>query len=288
MSARNREGRHAGRGLVLAVEGLEPRELLSYYAALYARNHAAISPRALPAHLDFAPATTGSAPTETTPTATVSAAGVQPRITPLLRELVALNYPPGTPQPTNHEIIREAFSAKFSGEYTTGPGRFDDQAMTISLSGFGGANFSFHTNMQGVIYTPVNPTTSSATGLFTLFPRNVLTSGATFSFDLAATSADAHGLPNEFMAVSDQGQSGGIALAGGATPSGTGVSGKGIAKITYFPERSHNGFSSGRFVASIATLFYTSGTLSPIGTKGNLPGPFALQPNALTTPGTVR
>ena len=296
MSVRSRAGRPARRDLVLALEGLEARALLSY-AALFAR--AELRSTRMPAHLDFgseqattatAPSTTTTASTTqaTTAAATATSGGLPKRIPPILATLAAINYPPGTPQPTNRELVREAISANFSGSYTSGPGRFSDQAMTINLVAFGGANFSFHTNLTGVLYTPVDTATNSPVGLITLFPRNVLTSGAQFTYDLTATVNDKHGLPSVFTAVTDQGQSGGIALSSGPSPGSPNTSFTGIVNIHYFPESSHNGTSSGKFDLTLRALQYTSGTINPIAVPGNRPGPGALTPQRLSTLGTGR
>jgi hypothetical protein len=276
----------ARRELVPAVEGLEARALLSY-AALFAK-------RALlaaePGHLNFAPADETSVSTTSSPTAATATAtgGLPRRLPPLIKQLAAINYPPGTPQPTNRELIRQAVSANFTGSYTSGPGRFSDQAMTINLVGYGGANFSFHTNVTGVLYTPVNPATSSPVGIVTLFPRNVLTSSAQLTYDLTATASDKHGLPSVLTAVTDQGQSGGFALSSGFSPGAPNTSYTGIVKIHFFPESSSHGFSSGQFDLTLRAIQYTSGTINPIAVPGNRPGPGALTPHRLSTLGTGR
>jgi hypothetical protein len=294
MSARSRGDRAIRRGRAFTVEGLETRALLSY-VGVYASRAVSMSPGSLPAHLTFPPAQPQSetsialAAAAAASPANVTAVSSQPRVTPLLRQLATITYPPGTPQPTNREIIRQAVAANFSGEYKTGPGRFSDQSLTITLVGFGGANFSFHTNILGVLYTPANPSTNSPVGLITLFPRNVLASGAQFSYDLTGIANDAHGLPSKFMTVADQGESGGIALSAAASPGlPVPVTGMGFFQIHFIPEQSHNGFSSGRFFATIRALNYNSQTLNTIGNVGNRPGPGALRPHALSTPGTGR
>jgi hypothetical protein len=294
MSARNRDDRAVRRGIAFTVEGLETRALLSY-VDVYASHAVSMSPGSLPAHLSFPPAQSQSqtsialAVAAAASPVSVTAASSQPRVTPFLRQLAALTYPPGTPQPTDRELIRQAVAANFSGHYKTGPGRFSDQAMTISLVAFGGSNFSFHTNLSGVIYTPVDPAKNSPVGLITMFPRNVLASGAEFSVDLTGIQNDAHGLPSVFMTVADQGQSGGIALSAANSPGlPVPVTGMGFFKIHYVPLESHNGFSSGLFYATERALYYNSETLNTIGNVGNRPGPGALRPNALSTPGTGR
>ena len=165
MSVRSRAGRPARRDLVLALEGLEARELLSY-AALFARAESAVSRTSRPPRLHVRPSPVAPQRRRRLrrrrPAVAASSGGLPRRIPPILKTLAQIVYPPGTPQPTNRELVREAISANFSGDYTTGPGRFSDQAMTINLTAFGGANFSFHTNLTGVLYTPVNPATSSA------------------------------------------------------------------------------------------------------------------------------
>jgi hypothetical protein len=253
MGGITRASKVTNRNLVLALEGLEARTLLS---------HAATS-------------------------VSTASGGLPHRIPPILKTLAEINYPPGTPQPTNREIIREAISANFSGSYTSGPGRFSDQAMTINLVAFGGSNFSFHTNLTGVLYTPVSTSTNSGVGLITLFPRNILTSGTQFSYDLTATGTDKHGLPDLFSAQQDQGESGGIALSSGASPGGPGTA-AGIVNIHYFPTRIRNGFSSGKFALTLRAIQYTSGTINPLAVPGNRPGPGALTPHRLSTLGTGR
>jgi hypothetical protein len=284
MSVRSRARRPARRDLAFALEGLEVRALLSY-AALFAKEHLLAESR--PAELSFASSSAQATSTSAAAAAT-SSVGANIRIPPILKTLAEINYPPGTPQPTNRELVREAISANFEGSYTAGPGRFSNQAMTIDLVAFGGANFSYHTNLTGVLYTPADPATSSAVGMITLFPRNVLTSGAQFTYDLTATGNDKHGLPNEFTTTTDQGQSSGIPLSSGPSPGGPLTSYTGIATIHYFPESSHNGTSSGKFFLTLRALQYTSGTLNTIAVPGNRFGPGALTPQRLSTPGTGR
>jgi hypothetical protein len=140
-----------------------------------------------------------------------------------------------------------------------------------------------------VLYTPTNPAQKSPVGLITLFPRNVLASGAELSYDLTGTENDAHGLPSVFMTVGDQGQSGGFGLSVANSPGlPVPVTGMGIYQMHFVPKKSENGFSSGKFFATIRTLNYNSETLNTIGNVGNRPGPGALRPNALSTPGTGR
>src|SRR4051812_16676892 len=48
--------------------------------------------------------------------------------------------PAASPAPTAHERTREAFDARFQGPYTTGPGRFKDQALLVHMNAGGTAN----------------------------------------------------------------------------------------------------------------------------------------------------
>src|SRR4051794_27941159 len=61
-------------------------------------------------------------------------------------QLAALD--PSNAPPTRHEQHREAFSARFRGGFTTGPGRFTDQASQTYLAGGGNSSMFLHGDVQ--------------------------------------------------------------------------------------------------------------------------------------------
>ena len=280
----------------LPSRGSRSRALLSY-AALFARSD--LRAESMPAHLDFATCVLRAPPPPRQ----------RPRRPPPVRP--RRRRPSGDcrvsgsrrssrpwPRSTTRRGPRsrptaswsgEAISANFSGSYTAGPGRFNNQAMTINLVAFGGANFSYHTNLTGVLYTPADPATSSAVGMITLFPAQRPHVGCPVHLrpdrdrqrQAWASERVHHGdRPGRSRAA--------LRFPRAQVLGGPLTSYSGIVNIHYFPESSHNGTSSGKFYLTLRALQYTSGTINPIAVPGNRPGPGALTPQRLSTLGTGR
>jgi hypothetical protein len=114
-----------------------------------------------------------------------------------------------TAQPTPHEVARERFIAKLSGQYVTGPGRFTDQSLQALVLGTGGSNQALRMQMQLRFYMPTDPS-QPTTGQAALFDKNVANTGSALILDLtAAPQAGSAGLPTSFTWTVD-GSSGGL------------------------------------------------------------------------------
>jgi hypothetical protein len=141
-------------------------------------------------------------------------------------------FPPGTyavPQPTDSEVNRQQFTARFVGRYSIGPPRFSNQAETIHIFSHGknvASNQFFHGRAQVILFPPADPTAVPTTndpvagkvvGLTTLLPSNTLQTGNSLFLDainapgVASNDPKAldHGLPSH-LAVSFDALSGGI------------------------------------------------------------------------------
>lgn len=124
-----------------------------------------------------------------------------------------------TPQPTARELARQAFSAKFSGMYVAGPGRYTDQKAQFFISGGGMSTSFLKGDVQIGLFTPVDPSRPT-TGIAALIDKNASNSGNILVLDLRGdtSSLDAAGRPTHFTWTVD-GSSGGS--FSGATGSGT-------------------------------------------------------------------
>src|SRR5262245_50594689 len=67
----------------------------------------------------------------------------------------------GPAQPSPHEVIRQAFVARFAGPFVTGPARLSDQAFQIYLSGGGNSSFFRHGDLQMSIFPSADPSQSA-------------------------------------------------------------------------------------------------------------------------------
>ena len=104
--------------------------------------------------------------------------------------------PSGTPTP--HEVVRESFSAAFSGRYTTGPGRFSSEALRTFLVVAGTSNQFLHGNALVSLTTPADPA-APATGVAALYPKNTQSTGNVLLLDLVGTpQADPSKPPTHF------------------------------------------------------------------------------------------
>jgi hypothetical protein len=128
-------------------------------------------------------------------------------------------FPPGTyavPQPTDAEVKRQTFTARFVGRYIVGPPRFSNQSATVHIYS-NGKNVTSNQFLRGraqvLILPPADPTASPTVndpmagrvaGLATLYPSNVLQSGNSIFLDLTNATGVAsndptaldHGLPS--------------------------------------------------------------------------------------------
>src|SRR3954468_22305434 len=95
--------------------------------------------------------------------------------------------PTPAPAPTPHEVVREQFSARFQGQFFTGPGRFTDEALRTQMNAGGTSNQFLHGNVLINIASPKDPT-RPVTGTAQLFEKNVSTTGTILVLDLTGTA----------------------------------------------------------------------------------------------------
>ncbi len=91
-----------------------------------------------------------------------------------------------TGQPTPAEIAREHFSALFHGLYTTGPGRFTNEALRTHIVAPGTTNQFLHGNAIFEFITPLDPS-QPETGIVALYNRNSSNTGTILVLDLTGT-----------------------------------------------------------------------------------------------------
>lgn len=162
--------------------------------------------------------------------------------------LAALD-PSGAP-PTQREKLREAFSARFKGDFTTGPGRFTDQSSQTYIFGGGNSNMFLHADLQLGYYTYKDPS-QPATGLASLIVKNVGNTGNQLNLDLVGdpSSIDRRGRYTRFSWTVDAGS--------GGTYSG--ATGQGTLRLIYMPggkfaKRAYGGGTAGAiFTGSVYT-----------------------------------
>lgn len=236
MSGKNRTERAARRRAGLAVERLEARGLLSVVPIFMARGH-------LAAHDPPALLTSISA---SDPGTLAAAAG----------------------QPTPHELARQHFVSKASGSFVTGPGRYSNQALQAYINASGGSTHSLHVDVQVRYFVPTDPT-QPITGVATLIPRNVSTTGSTLILDLQAPpAAGSTALPGHFTWTVDP-TSGGLYTNAG----GFGM-GQGTLDVHYVAGGKRPGrvFSAGRAFLVLHGLINADGIFSDVGGSGNSSG----------------
>jgi hypothetical protein len=129
-------------------------------------------------------------------------------------------------QPTPHELARRAFVAKFSGRFTTGPGRLTDQSSQTFINGGGTSSAFLHGDLQMAVYTPRDPS-AGTTGTAALIVKNVSNSGNLLVLDLVgdATAVDPAGRPTRFTWT----------VNGGSGGAFSGAVGQGTVEIRYRP-----------------------------------------------------
>src|SRR5947209_16424191 len=133
--------------------------------------------------------------------------------------------PAPAPLPTPHEQAREAFNAKFTGRFATGPGRFTDQSMQTYIYGGGTSSAFLHGNFELSAFSPVDPA-GSVTGTATLFVKNVSNSGNALILDLTGAPSPDGRTPPALLSWTVNGASGGIF---------TNATGQGTVEIHYSP-----------------------------------------------------
>ncbi len=142
--------------------------------------------------------------------------------------------------PTPQEVNRQTFTARWSGQYTVGPPRFNDRASTIHLwSKDGGSNAFLIGKLDMVLFppadpgatpTPGDPFANQVTGTASLFPQNLLQTGGNLVVDLNSTpgpGADPNALPTHLTWTYDSNTSAGnfAAPAGFTQGAGRWISG---------------------------------------------------------------
>lgn len=102
-------------------------------------------------------------------------------------------------QPTARELARQTLTAKFSGGYVAGPGRYTNQAAQFFISGGGLSSFFRKGDVQIGVFTPVDPT-QPTTGTAALIDKNATNSGNILVLDLQGdtSSLDSAGRPTHF------------------------------------------------------------------------------------------
>jgi hypothetical protein len=229
---RSQEGadREPSRHARLKVEPLESRGLLSVVPIFMAREH-----------------------------------GVSRGVPALLSSQQAPDGATSASVPTPHELRREHYSAKAAGPFVTGPGRYTDQALQVSISAFGGSTHSFHVGINLRYFVPRDPA-RPITGVAAIIPRNASTSGSTLVLDLRAEPTGAlSALPSHFTWTVDS-SSGGI-----YTSAGTFGTGQGTLDIHYVSggRRPGRAFSSGKAFLVLNGLVNADGIFNVLGGQGD-------------------
>lgn len=157
---------------------------------------------------------------------------------------------PGVPTPV--EARREAFVAKFTGTYITGPGQFSDEALRVSfVARRGGSNQFLHGAALVAINIPSDPSRPITRATASIYPQNVATTGSTLVLDLSAPPSTS--LPTR-LSWSINGGSGGLYNGAIATAPGT-------LEIRYIPRKAlPGGFSSGDAILVFRGQILTTGT----------------------------
>ncbi|WP_422926819.1 hypothetical protein [Singulisphaera sp. PoT] len=236
---RTRQAKRRPRSMLL--ERLESRELLSVAPIYMARQESLVSGApAVQAILTRAGTTN---PSETAAAADSSA----------------------TPQPTARELLRQRYTAKLSGTYTTGPGRYTDQVMQGYVTTSGSSNQSLNIDMQLRFFTYTDPS-EPISGVAALIPRNTSTTGSNLILDLSAPAPTTPGkLPTHFTWTVDP-TSGGL-----YTSAGTLGGGSGTLDIHYRPTGAGRGrvTTMGKAFVVINGLVNADGIFNNLGVMGN-------------------
>lgn len=232
-----------------AVEAVEPRQLLSLVTNVLMSKHqdAAIATRARAAAAH--PAFFGNAP------GFGNATGFVPS-----RSSIALPENQG-PQGTNlllqpegemtaHQFRQSLYQASFIGPYTLGPGRFDSEAMQVSIRGAGRTTHMLHADIQIGAIVARDPSVQNS-GASVIFDRNINSdSSLGFNFGSPSSDVDGQGRPNRFTTVTlDDNTSAGAYVEGYA---------QGVMEIRYVPSgrRTPRGFEKGIAYVKIQAQIY--------------------------------
>jgi hypothetical protein len=153
---------------------------------------------------------------------------------------------PGPPTP--RELARERFVGTFSGPFTMGPARFQNQKQQIYIRAAGTSKFFLHGDIQLNVVTSKDPS-APLTGTLGVFDRN-LSAGSTIIADVSTdpNHTDRFGRPTRLDWSFETGSSSGGAFGE--------ASGQGTMKIRYFPEgdRPSQGLAAVKMTGSIVTL----------------------------------
>ncbi|APW58984.1 hypothetical protein [Paludisphaera borealis] len=97
---------------------------------------------------------------------------------------------------------KSLYTAKFVGNYTIGPGRFDSEALQVAIQGVGSTTNILHADIQLGLIVAKDPSIQNS-GASVIFDRNI-NSNSSLGFNLASPSSDVddHGRPNRFVSVS--------------------------------------------------------------------------------------
>jgi hypothetical protein len=155
------------------------------------------------------------------------------------------------PRSTAHEQARETFGARFQGPFTTGPGRFKNDALLVHMSGGGTANQFLHGNVLIQVTRPTDPT-QPVTGTAELFAKNVATTGTVLVLDLAGTAPSDPMKPPAHLTWTVNPSSGGLY---------TNSTGQGTLDLVYFPggKRPQRTFQAGTAGAVFQGQINTTG-----------------------------
>lgn len=170
-------------------------------------------------------------------------------------------------QPTRHELLREHFVAKLAGPYTTGPGRFTDQALQGFILGSGGSNQSLRLFLQMRFFVPIDGA-QPTTGLAVLLDKTSSTTGNALVLDLTSTpGSGSNSLPGHFTWTVDPASGGLYSTAGGFGM------GQGTLDVHYAPSNkaSRKGIGTGNSYVVINGLINTAGGLTDVTMLGNRP-----------------
>jgi hypothetical protein len=171
-----------------------------------------------------------------------------------------------TGQPTPHELARQRFVAHANGPFVTGPGRFTDQLLQGSIEASGGSNQSLNLVLRMAFFVPTDPT-QPVTGVATLIPRNVSTTGSTLILDLtAAPGSGTNALPTHFTWTVDP-SSGGLY----SNAAGFGM-GQGTLDVHYRRggKAARRNFPAGHASVAVKGLINTGSVFSDVGGPGNM------------------
>ena len=265
----NYRSREKSRRFRPAVESFESRELMSYAALFSAINRTPELTQAAFSNAAAQSAITSQVHQNVT-SMQVGPHGITPFATAIQYALNTL-YPTGTPQPTPHEVVRQTFVVKLTGEYIVGPPRFNDQSFQISFKSQGMSNQSFHIWSLMSTFFPKDLSQGTITGLMTIHPKNEDVTNSLSEIDLVGDPNYLfHGLPTHFTWTSDTASSGVYFPNNGPPTVGNGT-GAGTMDIHYTPggalrQRATGG---GRVAIVLQGLINTSGVTGSLGSPAS-------------------